>query len=216
MHQSCVVIQRGLDRLEECDRIFMMSSQGIWQVLALGRSSPMYCYRLGLTPERPKMTKSHQLTNCPCGRGDHPHLELVPIGGLLVTGETWTYWSKPSKGPQRWLRNGACVIWEGFRELGLFSLEKGRFKGTLPMCEYLTGGRVKKSDLVLSGSHCWDRKLYLSITKHPTFYCGSDWTLDRAVQRDCGVSILGDSKNLPGHSTEKHAVGDPVLGKRLD
>ncbi|TRZ22328.1 hypothetical protein HGM15179_004789 [Zosterops borbonicus] len=84
MHQSCVVIQRGLDRLEECDRILMMSSQGIWQVLALGRSSPMYCYRLGLTPERPKMTKSHQLTNCPCGRGDHPHLELVPIEAFQV------------------------------------------------------------------------------------------------------------------------------------
>lgn len=50
--QSCAAIQRGLDRLEEHDRILMMSNQGIWQVLALGRSSPMHCYRLGLTPER--------------------------------------------------------------------------------------------------------------------------------------------------------------------
>lgn len=53
MHQSCAAIQGDLDRLEKCDRILMMSNQGIWQVLALGRSSPMHCYRLGLTPERP-------------------------------------------------------------------------------------------------------------------------------------------------------------------
>lgn len=68
MHQSCAAMQRDLDRPEEHDRILMISNQGIWPVLALGRSSPMHCYRLGLTPERPlgswwtpKMTKSHQL-----------------------------------------------------------------------------------------------------------------------------------------------------------
>lgn len=35
MHQSWAAMQR----LKECDRILMMSNQGIWQVLALGRST---------------------------------------------------------------------------------------------------------------------------------------------------------------------------------
>ncbi|KAJ7404020.1 hypothetical protein WISP_147848 [Willisornis vidua] len=68
--ESYVAIQRNLDRLEEClDWSLMESNQGIWQVLPLGRSSPMHCYRLELTSGKalealvdPKMTMSQQLS----------------------------------------------------------------------------------------------------------------------------------------------------------
>jgi len=52
--------------------------------------------------------------------------------------------------------------------------------------------------------------------KNPNIlYCEGDQALAHVAQRGCGVSLLGDIQNLPGHSPEQPALGYPALNRRL-
>ena len=39
-------------------------------------------------------------------------------------------------------------------------------------------------------------------------YCGGDRALEQAAQRSCGVSVSGDTQDLPGHSPVQPTVGN--------
>lgn len=60
---------------------------------------------------------------------DEMHLQCwVPFWASIMR-RTWTYWGDATKGPQRWLRVGASVVWGGEAE----SLKKRRLREILPM-----------------------------------------------------------------------------------
>jgi len=48
------------------------------------------------------------------------------------------------------------------------------------------------------------RKFHLDIRK--IFYCEDNCTLEEVAPSSCGVSILGDSENLSGHSPDQPAL----------
>lgn len=47
------------------------------------------------------------------------------------------------------------------------------------------------------------RKFHLNIRK---IYCENDHTLEQVAPSSCGVSILEDIKNRPGHSSDQPAL----------
>lgn len=57
------------------------------------------------------------------------------------------------------------------------------------------------------------RKFYLSI-KEKLFYCEGEQTLELVAQRDCGVTIPGDTQNLTGHGCEQPVLAEPDLSRR--
>lgn len=49
-----------------------------------------------------------------------------------------------------------------------------------------------------------------TINRKSIFFCKGDQTLEQVAQRGCGVSDLGDIKNLAEHGPEQP---DPVLSR---
>lgn len=55
------------------------------------------------------------------------------------------------------------------------------------------------------------RKFSLTINKTPHFVLGRGevgQTLEQVFQTGCGISVLGDTENPMGHSSEQPGVGD--------
>lgn len=52
--------------------------------------------------------------------------------------------------------------------------------------------------------------------KKRLFYCAGAQTLEQVAQGCCGVSILGDVRNLTGNGPGQPALGDPALSRRLN
>ena len=77
--------------------------------------------------------------------------------GVLSTGETWTCWSVSREGPQKMIQGMEQLPCENrLRELGLFSLERGRLWGDLRAAfQYLKGGCKKERGRHFS-TVCWD------------------------------------------------------------
>jgi len=110
---------------------------------------------------------------------------------------------------------------ERLRDLGLFSVEKRRLNEILSSRMdtwlYLSkedGTRlfsVLPNDRTSCNGHkLKHRKSHLSIRKS-FFYSESDQTLEQVAQRGCGVSIIGNSHNLNGHSPEQPGLADSAL-----
>lgn len=139
------------------------------------------------------------------------------------TGETGTYWTESTKGPQGILSDWITGrVWRGW-ELGLSSLQQRMLRGILSEWINPWWGGV---EVMEPGSSRW-----CSVTGHRTMgtsgntrnstsekklYCEGDWTLGQASQRDCGVSILGNTQNPSGRSPERPAVVNLALKRGLD
>lgn len=88
-------------------------------------------------------------------RGDDFSLYSAPVRSHLeccvqfwaFQYKTWTYWSEPSKGPQRCLRDRNICHEERLRELRLFRLKKRRFREKISMSVKIGLEAVKKMEL---------------------------------------------------------------------
>jgi len=104
------------------------------------------------------------------------------------------------------------------RELGLLGLEKRRLKGICVI--NMPEGRNKEyrtrlfpvvsSERTRGKGHIMRCRKFHSNRRNHLFDCGGDQTLEQAVHRVCGVSILGDIENLTGHSPEQFYIASEV------
>ena len=127
--------------------------------------------------------------------------------GLPSTGGTWTYLSKNSEGPQRGSRGwGSCCVRREW-ELRLLSLEEEKAQGVLSTCLNAWWGWVEKTER-------WAHTEILLKLKRTLFLREGGQTLAQVAQRSCGVSTLGETQNLAGHSPGQPAPGDLALSGR--
>ena len=104
--------------------------------------------------------------------------------------------------------------------LGDLGLEKRRLGGDLiNVYKYLVGTSKEGIATLFSGvssgrirgnGHRLKREIPLKYANQ-LFYCEGDRTLEQIAQRDCEVSLRGDTQNPTRHSPEQPALVDPAL-----
>lgn len=142
--------------------------------------------------------------------------------GLPGTTETRTCWSKSTKRVTKIFNGQEHLTQEKrLRNMKLFSLEKRRLTLIfIPFWyKYLKGGSKEDGARLFSvfpsertrhhGGRLKHRKFCLS-KKILFFYCEGDQTLwlNLILQRDCAVSITGDTQDPTGHSPRQPALAD--------
>lgn len=115
---------------------------------------------------------------------------------------------------------------EMLRELGVFSLEKRRSWGALPMSvntwEEAAKRTFRLTRLMVATESTWAvgtnwiTGSFLWTSGNFFFYCKSDWALAWIAQRLSWVSILVVTEKPSGHGPGQRALCDPARVEALD
>ncbi|PKU44668.1 hypothetical protein llap_5033 [Limosa lapponica baueri] len=114
---------------------------------------------------------------------------------------------------------------ERLKELGLFSLEKGRLSGDLIyVYKFMKGGlkddgaglfSVVSSDRMKGNGHKLEHRKFNSNMRR-NFFMVRVTALEQAAERGRGVPYSGDLQDPPGCNPEQCALGNPALAGELD
>lgn len=146
------------------------------------------------------------------------HIWSAVLSSELSIQDTWAYWRKSSKEPQKWVRDwNISSMEEKLGELELFSLER---EGALINVYKYVKRKCKEDEAMLLSVMPSDRirgyghnqgyqRCDLYVRKH---FCIVR-RIEQGNQRHCGVCLLRGICNLTGHSSEYPSLCAPARGE---